>query len=250
MCFSPFEECIEQVAKHFGLWEVLIEGEHRLDVAKNAMKHAVDSYGLRLQFHAPISDVNIGSVYEPMRAVAVKEITDAIAVCNEVGVRLITVHPGFVQGIAFLAKDKVVEQSKRSLAELAPVAADHSVELAIENLPVGINGTCTTAEELIGVVTPSSVGVCFDVGHANTAGQVGAFMEHISLFRNVHLHNNDGTWDQHNAIDDGTADIASVIRSIERSNYRGNYIIESTDTASAVGSKERLTRLLELSATS
>jgi sugar phosphate isomerase/epimerase len=250
MCFSPFEKSVESVSKHFGLWEVLIEGEHRLDIAKLAMKHAVDSYDLRLQFHAPISDVNIGSVYEPMRVVAVKEITDAIAVCNEVGVGLITVHPGFVQGIAFLAKDKVVEQTKRSLAELAPIAADHSVELAIENLPVGINGTCTTAEELIEVVTPSSIGVCFDVGHANTAGQVDAFVEHASLFRNVHLHNNDGTWDQHNAIDDGTADIAAVVQSIERSGYRGNYIIESTDMVSAVGSKERLTRLLELPATS
>jgi sugar phosphate isomerase/epimerase len=250
LCFSPFEESLEAVSKHFGLWEVLIEGEHRLGLAKDSMRHAIDSYDMRLQFHAPISDVNIGSVYEPMRAVAVKEITDAIAVSREIGVSLVTVHPGFVQGIAFLAKDKVVEQTKRSLAELAPIAADHSVELAVENMPVGINGTCTTAKELIEVVTDSRAGVCFDVGHANTAGQVDALLKHVGLFRNVHLHNNDGTWDQHNAIDDGTADVAAAVRTIEASGYAGNYIIESTDMLSAVGSKERLTRLLELPATS
>jgi sugar phosphate isomerase/epimerase len=197
-----------------------------------------------------MSDVNIGSIYEPMRAVAVREIAGAIDACREIGIPLVTVHPGFVTGIAFLAKGKVVDQTKRSLAELAPVAANNSVDLVVENMPVGINATCTTAEELLEVIGETELGVCFDMGHANTAGQVDSLLKHVKRFRNVHLHNNDGTWDQHNAIDDGTADFAAVVRTIEGSGYRGNYIIESTDMLSAVGSKDRLTRLLEPPSTS
>jgi sugar phosphate isomerase/epimerase len=250
LCFSPFEESLEAVSKHFDLWEVLIEGEHRLDVAKDAMRHATDSYDMRLQLHAPMSDVNIGSVYEPMRVVAVKEIASAIDACREIGAPIITVHPGFVQGIAFLVKDRVIEQTKRSLVELAPIAIDNSVDLAVENMPVGINGTCTTAEELLEVIGESELGVCFDMGHANTAGQVDDLLKHVKRFRNVHLHNNNGTWDQHNAIDDGTADVAAVVQTIEHSSYGGNYIIESTDMLSAVGSKDMLTRLLKPSSTS
>lgn len=249
-CFTPFEESLEAISKHFGLWEVLIEGEHRLDIAKDAMRHAVDSYDMRFQVHAPMSDVNLGSIYEPMRVVAVKELSSAIDACREIGISLITVHPGFVTGIAFLAKGKVVDQTKRSLAELAPVAANNSIDLAVENMPVGINATCTTAEELIEVISDSALGACFDMGHANTAGQVDDLLKHVKHFRNVHLHNNDGTWDQHNAIDDGTADVAAVVRTIEHSGYGGNYIIESTDMLSAVGSKDRLTRLMEPSSTS
>ncbi|MDH3364584.1 MAG: sugar phosphate isomerase/epimerase [Thermoplasmata archaeon] len=249
-CFSQFEEALEAISKRFSLWEVLIEGEHRLDVAKDAMQYASDSYDMSFQVHAPMSDVNIGSVYEPMRAVAVKEIVGAIEACRELGASLITVHPGFIHGIAFLAKDKVVVQTKRSLAELAPVAADNSVNLAVENMPKGINATCITAKELIEVIAGPNLGVCFDMGHANTAGQIDDFLRHAELILNVHLHNNDGTWDQHNAIDEGTADVAAVLDSIDRSGYSGNYIIEANDLESAVGSKDTLTRLLELSATS
>lgn len=244
-CFSPFEEVLENISKHFGLWEVLVEGDHRLDLAREAMLEAMESFDMRFQIHAPMSDVNVGSVYEPMRTIAVKEIVTMIEVCHDMGIHLVTLHPGFVTGIAFLNKGMVVRQTKRSLAQLAPVAAEHSVELTVENMPCGINATCTTAEELVDVANEAGLKICFDMGHANTAGQVDELLKHASLFRNVHLHNNDGSWDQHNAIDDGTADVEAVVSSIIRSGYEGNYIIEATDLASGLLSKEALGRLLE-----
>ena len=244
-CFHSFEEVLEDVSKSFGLWEVLVEGEHRLEVARASMARAMESFDMRLQIHAPMSDVNIGSIHEPMRKSATREIADTLEACGEMGVLLVTIHPGFVGGIAFLDKGAVRAQTRRSLAELAPVAADNSVELVLENMPRGINATCTTAAELIEATSEAGLGICFDMGHANTAGQVEEFLRHSSMFRNVHLHNNDGSWDQHNPIDVGTADVRAVVDAIEQSGYGGNYIIESTDLASGVVSRDLLANLLE-----
>lgn len=244
-CFSPFDEVLADVSKHFRLWEVLVEGEHRLDLVEGAMTAAIDSLDMHFQIHAAMSDVNIGSVHEPMRTVAVKEVASTVEACHRMNIPLVTVHPGFVGGIAFLDKGRVVEQTKRSLIELARIAEEHSVEIAVENMPRGINATCTEAAELVEVAQGAGLGLCFDLGHANTAGQVEDLLRHVKSFKNVHLHNNDGSWDQHKVIDDGTADVAAAVSAIVKSGYHGNYIIESTDLSSGLISKEVLVRLLE-----
>jgi sugar phosphate isomerase/epimerase len=59
----------------------------------------------------------------------------------------------------------------------------------------------------------------------------------------VHLHNNEGQWDQHNKVDDGSADIRKVVSVLKRS-YKGNMIIEATDLQTGTESKSTLEKLL------
>lgn len=244
-CFTPFSEMIDAIASQFDMWEILVEGEHSFHTHYKEISDAIRSHCLELQVHAPMTDVNIGGMYEPMRKASVAEVRHAIEACNRLGIAMITVHPGFVQGIAFLRRNVVVEQTKRSLIELSSVAEDNGVTLAVENMPSGINATCTTAKELFGVLQGTTLGLCFDMGHANTAGQIDELLEHVHLFRNVHLHNNDGTWDQHDNIDRGSADLVGIVSSIRRGGYEGNYVIEGTDLESAAESKRVLEKLLE-----
>lgn len=59
----------------------------------------------------------------------------------------------------------------------------------------------------------------------------------------MHLHNNEGQWDQHNVIDDGTADLVRVISALKPA-YGGNFIIESADLEQGARSKAILEKLL------
>lgn len=242
-CQSPFMAIAEQVSEKFKLWEILSEGEDRLELARDGIRYAQDSLGMKFQVHAPLSDVNIGSVNEPMRLAAVNEVKQTLLMCHQLDIPLVTVHPGFVQGIAFLDRTRAVEKTKISVKEIASFASNHSVEVVVENLPANINGTCTTAAELLEVVDGADLGICFDMGHANTAGQVDDLLKLVGRFGNVHLHNNDGQWDQHNRIDEGSADLAKVVSAL-RESYSGNIIIESLDIESAVESKKVLEELL------
>jgi sugar phosphate isomerase/epimerase len=198
---------------------------------------------MRFQVHAPLSDVNIGSVHEPMRIAAVNEIKQTIMMCRPLEIPLVTIHPGFVQGIAFLNKARALEKTKESVKEIAAYALDQSVTVVVENLPANINATCTQADELLEAIEGSGLGICFDMGHANTAGQMDEMLKLVDRFKNVHLHNNDGQWDQHNRVDDGSADVSKVVSVLKRS-YRGNIIIESTDLESGERSKRVLEALL------
>jgi len=243
-CQTPFMHMLEEIAEHFELWEVLTEGEDRFELARDGIKYGRDSLGMRFQVHAPLSDVNIGSVYEPMREAAMGEIGQNIVMCRKLDISMMTVHPGFVQGIAFLNKMKAVEKTKESLKEIARLSREHSVEVVVENLPANINGTCTQAEELLHVIEGTGLRICFDMGHANTAGQLDEFLKFVDRFGNVHLHNNEGQWDQHNKIDDGSADLRKVLAVLKKS-YKGNIIIEATDLGGGAESKQTLEKLLQ-----
>jgi sugar phosphate isomerase/epimerase len=242
-CMTPFLNMLESISKRFELWEILSEGEDRLELIKDDVRYGRDSLDMRFQVHAPLSDVNIGSVHEPMRIAAVDEIKQAIMMCRQLEIPLVTIHPGFVQGIAFLNKAKALEKTKESVKEIAAYAVDQSVTVVVENLPANINATCTQADELLEAIEGSGLGICFDMGHANTAGQMDEMLKLVDRFKNVHLHNNDGQWDQHNRVDDGSADLSKVVSVLKRS-YRGNIIIESTDLEGGEQSKRALEALL------
>ena len=242
-CMTPFLNMLESISKRFELWEILSEGEDRLELIKDDVRYGRDSLDMRFQVHAPLSDVNIGSVHEPMRIAAVDEIKQAIMMCRQLEIPLVTIHPGFVQGIAFLNKAKALEKTKESVKEIAAYAVDQSVTVVVENLPANINATCTQADELLEAIEGSGLGICFDMGHANTAGQMDEMLKLVDRFKNVHLHNNDGQWDQHNRVDDGSADVLKVVSVLKRS-YRGNIIIESTDLEGGEQSKRALEALL------
>jgi len=242
-CMTPFLNMLESISKRFELWEILSEGEDRLELIKDDVRYGRDSLDMRFQVHAPLSDVNIGSVHEPMRIAAVDEVKQAIMMCRQLEIPLVTIHPGFVQGIAFLNKAKALEKTKESVKEIASYASGQSVTVVVENLPANINATCTNANELLEAIEGSGLGICFDMGHANTAGQMDEMLRLVDRFKNVHLHNNDGQWDQHNRVDDGSADVLKVVSVLKKS-YNGNIIIESTDLESGEQSKRFLEALL------
>ncbi len=242
-CQVPFLNMLERISEHFQLWEILSEGEDGLELVRDGIRYGKESLDMSFQVHVPISDVNIGSVHEPMRRAAMNEVKQTILMCHQLEIPLATVHPGFIQGIAFLNKAKALEKTKDSVKELATFARDNSVAIVVENMPANINGTCTTAAELLEVADSAGLGICFDMGHANTSGQIDEFLMLAGRFKNVHLHNNEGTWDQHNEVDDGTADIKKVLGTLRKS-YDGNLVIESTDLEPGVSSKRKIERIL------
>ena len=89
----------------------------------------------------------------------------------------------------------------------------------------------------------TDLGICFDIGHANTMGQIDDMVETFGdRIVNVHIHDNNGQRDEHLTIGDGAIDFDRVLGLL--SSYRGNYIIESKNLDSAVESQSRLKKML------
>lgn len=91
----------------------------------------------------------------------------------------------------------------------------------------------------------TDLGMCFDIGHANTAGTIQDFLGYSDRFVNVHVHDNHGEWDEHLPVGEGNIDFRKVLQGLR--GYKGRLVVESRSLMDAEISQERLTNMLGLS---
>ncbi len=92
---------------------------------------------------------------------------------------------------------------RKSLDELEPFARERNVRLALEN------GSFEAISKLLSEYDPKYLGLCYDCGHGNIRKEKDGLDQLESLkdrLISVHLHDNDGTGDQHKILFTGTVD--------------------------------------------
>lgn len=239
----PFEEILESVSKEFRHWEIFAEADHSIGRIYDGLKTIGSSYDLSYSIHTPISDTNLGALTDRMRESSVLEMIAIAEVSLELGVTVVTVHPGLTSLSIPGMERRAMEKAKKSLRTLDRISNDCGIKFALENMPNFPPMLGKTAEDLNELVDGTNLGICFDVGHANTTGQMELM---IPMFKdrivNIHMHDNSGKGDEHLTIGEGTVDYPKILKSL--SWYKGNYIIESKSLESAVESKKRLSVLL------
>jgi sugar phosphate isomerase/epimerase len=102
----------------------------------------------------------------------------------------------------------------RSLDELRSFAGNRGVRLAIEL------GDMEPIEKVLESYEPEFVGICYDSGHGNRRPDgPGWAKKHADRLLSIHLHDNDGSGDQHRIPFTGTVDWPRVIDAVAVSPY-------------------------------
>ena len=235
----PFDEVMQQISGKFRHWEITSEVEHAVQKLVPCFEECTQGSGMSFSIHSSIADTNIAAVNDRMNEASVMEIMSEIEVAAEMGIDLITVHPGLTCRSVEGMRDRSLAKSKCALRILEHAGEEYGVKVGVENMPdipifLGI-----TAKELNSLVEGTNLGITFDIGHAHTSGQTVEIIDCLrERFVNVHIHDNHGESDEHLTIGDGTVDYGYVLSCL--SDYYGYYIIESKSMESAVESKERL----------
>ena len=231
---TNLEASLKSIEPHFKHWEILTESEPYLINIIQQFNVIANSHDLSYSIHAPIFDVNIASINEKMRQESVVQISSTLRFATQMGVEMVTIHPGYypmgVRGFESRAEDKL----KKSLAELDRISNDSGVKLALENMANQDSIIGRTADELSRYIDGTNLGICFDVGHANTNGQIESMLGLRDRIINVHLHDNDGLTDSHSSLGDGKIDFTKIFQTLK--GYKGNFIIEARTLSSALDS--------------
>jgi sugar phosphate isomerase/epimerase len=238
-----FPTVLEMIAREFDAWEVVAEGRHDLRAIEKQFLELTPSYDLKFSAHAPMSDINIGSLNQNMHEAAMKELLAALGACRRLGMDVMTVHPPFMTPLGFVSRDRVIEVTQESLKRLDAFSQELGVKVALENMPHSPFSTGTTPEGLMQLIEGTEISVCLDVGHANTAGNLKDFIKLKKKIVNLHVHDNQGKTDEHLPVGDGTVDFPWLLKSL--SGYKGRYVIESRALGDALVSRDRLRALLK-----
>jgi len=238
-----FEMALGFVSNEFDSWEIVGEGRHFLPTIEKQFLDAASSYNLKFSAHAPLSDINIGSLNPRMREASVRELTNGLYAAGRLGISVYTVHPGFYSPLGLLDKPSVFEKTRDSLRQIEAASRDAGVRVALENMPsMGAMTMGRTPEELFPLLDGLDMDICFDVGHANTTGSIDSWLQHKRRFANVHVHDNLGDRDAHLPVGEGNIDFKHVLEAL--SGYQGNLVLEARSLDEAVISRDRVRNLL------
>ena len=184
------------------------------------MGELAEEYGVSVTYHAPFRDWNLGSFNTASREASVQQVKRTIDDAVAAGAGAVVVHGGSVpHRYPEWVRERAHEHALRSLAECAEYAQLVGMPLCLENQPINPDKRryTTTPDDLGAVlgevdVTPEYFGVTLDVGHAKVNDvDWRTFVERFGdRIRVCHLHDNDGTADQHEPLVDHESVVESV----------------------------------------
>jgi len=197
----------------------------------SAVRREIEDAGLALRsMHAPFgAGYDISSLDGEERAAAVDRLTASLDVLVELGGEFAVLHPA-----ADIVRMKRRERERRrrmvaeSLARMVPAAEARGVRLALENMSGGRTGAkIKELIEIVETVGSPTVRVCFDTGHANCVGRpVRTWQKAEPYIITMHVHDNDGSADQHREPFAGTINWRALRRALERADYAGDFVLE------------------------
>jgi len=107
-----------------------------------------------------------------------------------------------------------LNQSKRMIDSLLPVARKYGIKLAIENMETF---SCKHLfDYLFDVYSSEDLGFCFDSGHANITGEFDTLERYLDRLFITHLNDNHGKEDEHLLPGQGTIDWRPIILTLKR----------------------------------
>jgi len=241
---TPVEEMAPAVAAQFSCWEIVGEYKHHLGISGPFLQQFRKSHPLRFQVHAPLSDINIASFSEKVREASITEVCEAVRMAAGFGAEMVTFHPGHLSPVAQLDPGRIRALTMEAVSRIAKAGREHGVPLAIENMPKTRMTAFQGPADLLQCVEGTDVGLCLDVGHANTTGNLDDYLAAADRVRNIHIHDNNGGWDDHMVLGAGNLPLARIVSALKPS-FRGRWVIESRDLEEGIRSRDVLGKLLE-----
>jgi len=217
-----------------------------LEYPYNMIDHdLVNSYNIKTSVHSPLSDINIASLNESIRKASVEEIKNSIDLAFHIGSEVVVVHPGHMAFLARRFHKKIRENSLNSLKECSKFAEDVGITLCVENMPDMEGMICKNLDELNELVQEIGVPMTLDVGHAHN---MGIFIEEMLKYDNIghiHLSDNDGSFDNHNAVGSKDIDFESLFEGLNKKKFDGILVIEVTNQDEILESLDYIKNLID-----
>ncbi len=231
------------------------------------LAETLDSFSFQSSIHAPIWDVNTASHITNFRKESINQIKWSIDLARNLGSKLITLHPGHMPPYQFIPSLR--ESGKRNFLDSLQNLIDYSLEtgvlIGLENVPISLS-FCYTLEDLIWYINNfEKLNVTLDIPHAYI---VEKYLEFFDPRRtsvspesritetirklgkrliNIHLHDNDGSFDAHKIPGEGTINFKPIMEALKEINYNGLIALEiwaSKDPDQAALKAKKVTEIL------
>lgn len=178
-----------------------------------------------LWLHAPFAELHPCAIDPLVRDIARRRYRETIAMARQLGVHRVVIHDGFVPMVYF--PEWFTEQSIIFWSELIREVPRDMV-IALENV---MDDRPDHLGQILSAVDDHRLQCCLDIGHANTRiSHVPplSWVEPLAPWLcHVHLHNNEGDWDLHNPLGEGSIPVEQILDTILEKCPRADFTLEN-----------------------
>ncbi len=187
-------------------------------VDRNKLKDALSSYDMLLTMHAPFTDLNPATPFQPVKGAVWETLEEFVKFGSSLGAKIITVHPGSVHNDAMVPMS--AEGAIGALRRMVKASGGH-LAINVENQTKSrskyhypLASTSESLELILAEV--DGLGFTLDTGHAHVNGQSPMSLAERAGPRltEVHLSDNSGASDDHLFPGEGTAPLKEFVDGI------------------------------------
>ncbi|OGW37264.1 MAG: hypothetical protein A2Y97_02105 [Nitrospirae bacterium RBG_13_39_12] len=175
-------------------------------------------YNPSLSIHAPFMDLSPGAVDSKVRDVTKERFSHVFEIAGILMPKTIVFHSGYEKWRYAKRVDIWLKGCLKTWPPFIEMADDIGTKIAIENI---FEDDPTNLKLLMEELSSENFGICFDTGHFNLFSRVPLeewLIQLKSYFVELHLHDNNRTFDDHLAIGEGTFDFDTLFSVIKDKN--------------------------------
>jgi sugar phosphate isomerase/epimerase len=206
--------------------------------------------------HAPIVDAmrngqwvgsySIASADEARRSAAIDEVRAALGIGGRIPFRYLVLHLGMPSEQKAPPGDNQDAAARRSIEQIAALAGDAGVKVAIEVIPNPLSSAASLVSLIEEQLDGIDVGICLDYGHANLMGDLGDAIETVSgHLWTTHVHDNGGRRDDHLVPYAGGINWDTAMMQTQKIGYDGVLMFEVADTGDPLAVLQRCVKARE-----
>ncbi len=188
-------------------------------------------HGKKCTVHAPFTGTNLGSGDGEVLASTRRRMRETLEISDVLRPEAIVVHTGYNPQQVGDRFDEWWDRARDSIQLLGFSARKYGLRLAFENV---FDRTPDVLERIMTEFPALDIGVCLDAGHINMfSPQTSAFWIDTFGYRvfEVHLHDNNGQADEHNALGAGSIDFTSLFLALDSMGIEPCFTIENQSEA-------------------
>ena len=195
-----------EIAEYCTAWNM----DEKFSSVDGVVKKKLDGIS-KSTLHAPYNELFPCAIDKKARALAAERYRQAIELAKRYGSKKVIIHGGYHPWIYFPVW--YVEQSILFWKEF--LKEDPGVEIVLENV---LETEPQWLLDIVKGVDDLRLRLCLDVGHVNAYSPIPVMNwleEWAPYLSHFHIHNNDGSRDQHNALMDGSIPMKEILQRID-----------------------------------
>lgn len=169
-----------------------------------------------ISIHGPFMDLSPGAIDPKIRAVTMDRFSTTLDMAALLEAEVVVFHSGYEKWKYALDANLWLEKSLETWNPINSKAESLGIRIAIENI---FEDEPSNLKMLVEAMNSGNFGICFDTGHFNifSATSLVQWMEALRPYIfELHIHDNDRTFDQHLPVGDGNFDFQEFFSLLQR----------------------------------